>query len=178
MRTTPTDSLEQRVSRLERANRRLRLLVSAALLGLAALLLMGQSGLNAIQAERFEVVDGEGNLRALLGIAQSGRTVLALYESEGEARFRRAAIWNPRPIAAGPDGEEIQPPPEDEAPIDRAGRSLRRFGQDIHGAIQSASGRVRNRDQEPPESVEEAEVTEEAETTEETEATEESTVTE
>jgi hypothetical protein len=61
-------SLEDRVARLERENRRWKLLGAVALLGLAAIFLMGQArGPQTVEAENFIVRDRDGVRRAILG---------------------------------------------------------------------------------------------------------------
>jgi hypothetical protein len=63
--------LESRVDKIERDNRRLKLTVGALLLALAAVPLVGavmpEQIPEVIQARRFEVIDGNGMSRAVMG---------------------------------------------------------------------------------------------------------------
>ena len=67
------ESLERRITRLEREVRRWRRLGALLALGVAALLVMGQTvsprhlTADSVTASVFRVVDAEGNLRATLG---------------------------------------------------------------------------------------------------------------
>ena len=85
------DHLTQRLDRLERENRRLKLLGALALLGLAALTLMGQTAptpvANTLEAERFVLRDGAGNVRASLGLRPDGTAALALADDTQRERL-------------------------------------------------------------------------------------------
>jgi len=76
------DHLTRRLDRLERENRRLKLLGGLAMLGLAALTVMGQTAptsvANTLEAERFVLRDNAGNVRATLGLRPDGTAALAL----------------------------------------------------------------------------------------------------
>jgi len=80
--------LQERVLRLER---RQRLALGAALLVTAGLLLGGLrppgDGGEVLRAARFELVDGEGALRAVLGTDADGSTGLFLHDTEGRVRL-------------------------------------------------------------------------------------------
>ncbi|MGH7386345.1 MAG: hypothetical protein ACREKG_14300, partial [Candidatus Rokuibacteriota bacterium] len=84
------DHLTRRLDRLERENRRLKLLGALALLGLAALTVMGQTAatqvVNTIEAERFVLRDGAGNARATLGLRPDGTAALALADDAQQER--------------------------------------------------------------------------------------------
>lgn len=78
--------LMQRLERLERSNRRLKALAACVLVGLAAVLLMGQArpALQTIEAQEFIVKDANGNIRARLGNYAAGAS-LNLYQESGRA---------------------------------------------------------------------------------------------
>ncbi|MGH7299604.1 MAG: hypothetical protein ACREJE_04240, partial [Candidatus Rokuibacteriota bacterium] len=82
--------LTRRLDRLERENRRLKLLGALALLGLAALTVMGQTAatpvVNTIEAERFVLRDGAGHARATLGLRPDGTAALALADDTQQER--------------------------------------------------------------------------------------------
>ena len=84
------DHLTQRLDRLERENRRLRLLGALALLGASALVLMGQTApspvVNTLEAERFVLRDGAGNVRASLGLRPDGTAALVLADDTQQER--------------------------------------------------------------------------------------------
>jgi hypothetical protein len=69
--TEPTlDVLAQRLDRLERENRRLKITGALALLGLISVALMGQAVLSdapLVEAQTFYVRDKAGRVRAMLG---------------------------------------------------------------------------------------------------------------
>ena len=81
-------ALAQRVERLERDNHRWRrggilgllLLVSAGLLGQAPVV---TGAAKALDAERFNLRDGAGNLRGSLGASSDGTASLVLYNAAG-----------------------------------------------------------------------------------------------
>lgn len=81
------DVLARRVERLERETRRWKRAASLGLVVVAAVALLGQAapmGLaKLIEAERFNVRDPAGNLRAVLGTGADGATSLLLYNPAG-----------------------------------------------------------------------------------------------
>jgi hypothetical protein len=87
---TSYDHLTRRLDRLERENRRLKLLGGLALLGVAAVTVMGQSTpapvANTLEAERFVLRDGAGNVRATLGLRPDGSAALALADDTQQDR--------------------------------------------------------------------------------------------
>lgn len=84
------DHLTQRLDRLERENRRLKLLGALALLGVAALILMGQTAptsvANTLEAERFVLRDGAGHVRGTFGLRADGTAALALTDDTQQDR--------------------------------------------------------------------------------------------
>jgi len=84
------DHLTRRLDRLERENRRLKLVGGLALLGMAALTVMGQTAptsvANTLEAERFVLRDGAGNVRATLGLRPDGTAALALADDTQQDR--------------------------------------------------------------------------------------------
>jgi hypothetical protein len=80
--------LAQRVEKLEKANRRLKLagVLALALVG-CSLLLGAASPKRTVEAEEFILRDANGEVRALLGMIQEG-PMFALYgaEAHGESR--------------------------------------------------------------------------------------------
>jgi hypothetical protein len=79
-------ALLERLERLERSNRRLKICGLVVLLGLAAVGLMGQArpALQTVEAQEFVVKDAGGVVRARLGASQSG-TSLSLSHEGGRA---------------------------------------------------------------------------------------------
>lgn len=77
----------ERLGRLERQNGRLKLTGAFVLLGIAALLLMGQArpGARSVEAHRFVVRDPLGRPRAVLG-AVADIWGLHLYDQQGKGR--------------------------------------------------------------------------------------------
>ncbi len=84
------DHLTRRLDRLERENRRLKVVGGLALLGMAALTVMGQtpptSVANTLEAERFVLRDNAGNVRATLGLRPDGTAALALADDTQQDR--------------------------------------------------------------------------------------------
>ena len=88
MSESTMEALTQRVERLERDNRRWRrgatlgllLLLSAGLLGQAPVV---GGAVKALEAERFNLRDGAGNLRGSLGATSDGTASLVLYNAAG-----------------------------------------------------------------------------------------------
>lgn len=68
------DALTHRLDRLERENRWLKRIGGVVLVGLAAVVLMGQAGPRnrIVEAEKFVLVDKGGKVRAVLGAASFG----------------------------------------------------------------------------------------------------------
>jgi hypothetical protein len=81
-------ALLERLERLERSNRRLKICGLVVLLGLAAVGLMGQArpALQTVEAQEFVVKDAGGVVRARLGASQSG-TSLSLSHEGGRANL-------------------------------------------------------------------------------------------
>ncbi len=89
--TDPTlDSLAQRLDRLERENRRLKLAGAILLLALVAVGAMGQVLPKAVpkvvEAERFVLRDTKGKTRGGLGVLADGTTALAFYDQNEKVR--------------------------------------------------------------------------------------------
>jgi hypothetical protein len=81
-------ALLERLERLERSNRRLKICGLAVLLGVAAVGLMGQArpALQTVEAQEFVVKDAGGVVSARLGASQSG-TILSLSHEGGRANL-------------------------------------------------------------------------------------------
>lgn len=81
----------RRLERLERENRRLKVVVGSILLGLAAVGLVGQAGAKSggmvVEAEQFLLRDSSGVLRAALKTAVNGPVGLALADTKGQNRM-------------------------------------------------------------------------------------------
>ncbi|HEV8306134.1 MAG TPA: hypothetical protein VGW35_00590 [Methylomirabilota bacterium] len=81
------DTVAERLTRLERENRRLKHMVAAGLVGLVAVLLMGQAPVaqapRIVEAERFVLRDPSGNVRATLSVTSEGGTGLSLMNKDG-----------------------------------------------------------------------------------------------
>ncbi|MFL6237339.1 MAG: hypothetical protein ACJ76N_29710 [Thermoanaerobaculia bacterium] len=79
-------NLAKRIEGLERQNRFFRLISLLSVLLLSAVLLMAQSRRGStLTAERFELVDGSGKTRAVLGITDLGPS-FQLYDKSGKTR--------------------------------------------------------------------------------------------
>jgi len=87
---TDMESLGKRLSRLERENRWLKRIGGITLLGVAAVVLMGQAAprkvTKVIEAEEFILRDGTGKVRARLGSAADGSPGLELLDEKENAR--------------------------------------------------------------------------------------------
>jgi len=87
---TSQEHLARRLDHLERENQRLKRLGALALIGLAALVIMGQATsapvANTIEAERFILRDASGNARASLGVRPDGTAALALADDTHQER--------------------------------------------------------------------------------------------
>src|SRR5262245_15632791 len=83
--------LLERLERLERSNRRLKICGLVTLLGLAGVFAMGQARpLQTVEAQEFVVKDAGGVVRARLGASQTG-AVLSLSHEGGRANLVAAA---------------------------------------------------------------------------------------
>ncbi|HYB71597.1 MAG TPA: hypothetical protein VEH80_13040, partial [Candidatus Bathyarchaeia archaeon] len=84
------DELTRRLERLERENRRLKLLGLLAAVGLASLTVMGQTAptqvANAVEAERFVLRDAGGHVRGTLGLRPDGAAALTLADDTQQDR--------------------------------------------------------------------------------------------
>jgi len=86
-------SLVARVNRLERENRRMKLVGILVLLGVAAVMVMGQAGSGKqriVTAEKFVLQDEGGKERGLLFANPDGIAGLMLSDSKGNPRFMAA----------------------------------------------------------------------------------------
>ncbi len=102
--TEPTlDTLTQRLDRLERENRRLKVAGAILLLALAAVGAMGQMTPRAVpkvvEAERFVLRDTKGNILAIMGTEASG-TSLSLYDQKGKPRAWLGVTADGAPVLA------------------------------------------------------------------------------
>ncbi len=95
------DTLTQRLDRLERENRRLKLAGVILLLALAAVGAMGQMIPRAVpkvvEAERFVLRDTRGKILATLGTEASG-TSLSVYDQNGKPRAGLSVIADGAPV--------------------------------------------------------------------------------
>jgi hypothetical protein len=82
-------TLEQRVEKLERQNRWMRLLGAMGLAVVAAVFLVaqGKAAPKAIEAEQFVVKDAKGRVRAKLGRLAEGTFGLVIHDAEGNKRI-------------------------------------------------------------------------------------------
>lgn len=82
------DSLIARVEKLERQNRRMKLIGFGSLIVAGAILLMGQVKqtpvLSEVRARSFTLVDSNGKIRAWIGMAAAGPT-FAIYDAQGNS---------------------------------------------------------------------------------------------
>lgn len=81
-------TVEQRVTRLERQNRRLKLGMVAVMAVVAGLVCLAatEPAAKLVRAERFQVVDAQGVVRADLGVVAGAGTGLTLYDPNGGER--------------------------------------------------------------------------------------------
>jgi len=83
-----TDSLERRLIRLERQNRNLKHAVVLVVVGMAAVIMMGQAQPNKIakkiEAENFILRDPNGAERGRLGVAPNGHPFFVLLNKSGK----------------------------------------------------------------------------------------------
>jgi hypothetical protein len=77
-----------RLERPERANRQLKRAAAAGLLLVVSVAAMGQDSgpSRVIQAERFEVVDGQRGVRATLAISPTGGAALSILDKGAKSR--------------------------------------------------------------------------------------------
>jgi hypothetical protein len=111
MNEPPEDQLMTRLEGLERENRRIKCIGGAALFGIVALLVMGQSKpdqiAKVIDAERFVVRDTSGAVRAVLGVNPDGNMGLEVRDRNGKAgvTLGMGANGNPALRLDGKDGK-------------------------------------------------------------------------
>lgn len=81
-------TLERRLRRVERDNRVLRRAGAVLVIGVAAVMLMGQTVLHrrAVESEAFLVRDAQGQVRAMLKALENGTVGLSFYDQAGVAR--------------------------------------------------------------------------------------------
>lgn len=100
MTHTPADALVRRIERLERENRRLKRAGAAIVLGILAVLLMGQAVPKGptIEAQRFVLKDKRGKVRAVLGEGADGETGLFVYDGKQRPRAMVAMLEHDAPV--------------------------------------------------------------------------------
>ncbi len=86
MEASVHSGLVQRLEKVERSNRRFKILAALVLVGLAAMGVMGQvrPPAQTVEAQEFIVKDANGNIRARLGAYAAGSS-LTLYHEAGRA---------------------------------------------------------------------------------------------
>lgn len=93
------DSIVKRLESLERENRRMKRAGAAALVGITAVVLLGQAvppeGTKAVEAQQFVLRDSDRKSRAVLAVGTDGSVGLGLSDSHGTAR-----AW----LSLGPQG--------------------------------------------------------------------------
>ncbi|UCG12759.1 MAG: hypothetical protein JSU72_20165 [Deltaproteobacteria bacterium] len=101
-----TESLSHRLEKVERENRRIKLVGVVVVMLMATLLLTGLSVEDpVIGAEAFTLVDGQGEMRAVFAMVNDEPT-LALFDSEGKVRAGIMVAENsPRLILYAEDGK-------------------------------------------------------------------------
>lgn len=102
------DILRKRVEKVERENRRMKLLGLAMLVVLGVVLVTGLTVEQpVVGAEAFTLVDKQGALRAVFGMVNTEPT-LALFDSSGRVRAGLSVVDNsPRLVLYGEDGNPI-----------------------------------------------------------------------
>lgn len=102
------DGLRKRIEKVERENRRMKLLGLVLLAALGVVLVTGLTVEQpVIGAEAFTLVDKDGGLRAVFAMVNSEPT-LALFDSTGKVRAGLSVVDNaPRLILYGEDGTPI-----------------------------------------------------------------------
>ncbi len=109
------DNMVKRLDRLERENRWFRRMGAVVLVGITALVLMGQAQPNkvakVVEAEKFVLRNGESGkvLAELKGESKSGYVGLDLYDFPGykRAEFRVSSLWGPALILKAEDGDVV-----------------------------------------------------------------------
>jgi len=78
------DPLLKRLDRLERDNQRLKLACVLIVMGLCAVGVMAQVSRlgRSVEAERFNLIDGQGNLRAALAMGPDGSARLSFHDAD------------------------------------------------------------------------------------------------
>lgn len=81
-------TLERRLRRVERENRMLRRAGAVLVIGVAAIMLMGQTILHrrSVESEAFLVRDARGQVRAMLKALENGTVGLSFYDQDGVSR--------------------------------------------------------------------------------------------
>lgn len=106
--TSETQNMLQRLDRLERENRRLKLLWLLAACGVAAAVVVSCTSRarspgevqEVVRARSFEVYDEDGKRRALLGLSEGGKSGLWLYDKDGEPRASLGFVKDAGPVLA------------------------------------------------------------------------------
>ncbi len=78
---------EVRLARLERGNRRLRLLFVAITLAVSVVLLTGQADRRVVVAEEFTLVNAAGQMRAAIWVCEDGTPCLKMVDNQGRGRI-------------------------------------------------------------------------------------------
>lgn len=88
MNEPTTDNLVKRIERLERENRWLKRLQTVVIVGITAVMMMGQATpsevAKVIEADRFVLRDASGKVRAMLGVEEGDTTSLQFYDKNGD----------------------------------------------------------------------------------------------
>ncbi len=105
----PINTLSQRLDRLEREKRKLRVLGGVLLLGLACLLLVGQapSQDRMVVANSFVLLGQDGKPRAELAMSSSGYPGLRFYDAKGHYSSELGLDSKSNPFLAFSGGEHI-----------------------------------------------------------------------
>lgn len=94
-------TVTQRLDRLERENRKLKLAGVATLIAITAVVLMGQATpkreAKVIEAEQFILKDSEGRHRGGLQVMADGRPILRLADEKGWPRAELVVLSNNTP---------------------------------------------------------------------------------
>jgi hypothetical protein len=95
------ETLVGRLDRVERENRRLKLAGLVMLIGLAAVVLMGQvtppKVTKVVEAEKFVLLDMNGKVRAELNMWPDGSPVLKLYSEDKKPRVALGVLPDDAP---------------------------------------------------------------------------------
>ncbi len=152
--------MEERLSRLERDNRRMKQAGVLALAVIAAVVLMGQATgskvAKVVEAEQFVVLDASGKTRVQLGVTTTGRAVLFLLDQEEKIRVQLvAAAGEQAQIRYGGSrlnlvdvfGGRAELSVFDRRPVlsllDTSGKTRVRLGVEPHSAVEPGTGRVK-----------------------------------